>query len=512
MMSSMEARELATDLASKASNGGPEDWRAGATKLEFLDGRSWLLLDQAARTFTYASGTPVSSVRGWLGPDADEPTGFVAAVTSLHVDGRFRERATQILATKRTNFAVAALAVRFLDHVPQVRAVAWSSLKPNLDASTAPLVLDVILSGRGRQHAAQALRDVQEALTLDLGADEAVHTLLASSRRKVRRWAFELGRQRSLLSADQLVDTARNDPDQWLRATCADWLISIGEPAHIAQLLDANSVEGRLVALTRLPEDQLSDEQLRNLLTDRAPRVREQARWRARRRGVDIIGHYRSQFADSAIPPRVHAACLEGIAVLGDESDLPTCTERLSHPNARIRAAAVNAILGRATSEEVVSLLAPVLLDRSPRVSSIAARALARLSAPPSLADEAWTSERAATRRAAWRLTRASGGWHRVEADLRAAGDPDTHVASLGQVGISNWLAVSAATTWDRLPDEQRRRLADLLDTADINPEQARIVAFHAGIKRSPHRPDQPAASNSPAARRRRWLRAIRRH
>ncbi|MCI1749369.1 MAG: hypothetical protein LKI24_15710 [Acidipropionibacterium sp.] len=483
MMSFSEAVECATDLASRATDGGQEDWHAGAAKLEILDGRAWLLLDHAARSPTYASGNPISGVRGWLGPNADEPTGFVAVVTSLHADGRIRERATRILATKRTGIAVAALAVRLLDHVPEVRAAAWASLKPNLDADTGPRVLDIVLSSRCRYHAASALRDVEEALTADLGIAGVVQAFVTSSMRDVRRWAFELGHQQNLLTADQLVKTARSDPDQWLRRNCADWLMSIGDPSHIRQLLKANSVEGRIVALTRIPDDQLSDEQLRILLTDSSHRVRDHARWRANRRGFDVIGYYRSQLKASSVTPRVQTACLDGIALLGDESDLTCCIEHLGHPNARVRASAVNAVLGRTSGDTAIALLTPVLLDPSPRVSARASRALARLGVPPSVADEAWRSERAATRRAAWQLARASGGWHRVEADLRAAGDADSHLASFGRAGISNWLAVSAANTWARLPREQRNRIADLLTTTSINPEQARTVAFHARIE-----------------------------
>ena len=94
VMSSTEARQLAVALAAKATEGGPADWQAGSKALERLDGRSWLLLDQMARSFTYADGTPVSGVRGWLDTTASEPNGFVAAVTSLHVDGQLRERGT----------------------------------------------------------------------------------------------------------------------------------------------------------------------------------------------------------------------------------------------------------------------------------------------------------------------------------------------------------------------------------------------------------------------------------
>ncbi|MBB5791141.1 HEAT repeat domain-containing protein [Jiangella mangrovi] len=482
MTSLTEARELAVTLASKARDGGPADWRGGAAELEALDGRSWLVLDQAARTFTYATGTPVGGVRGWLDPSVGEPTGFVAVVTSMHVDGRLRERATQILATNPAGIAASALAVRLLDHVPQVRAAAWTSLQPQIDADNAAAVLEVLLAGRGRQHAAWAVDQVRQALIAGPGLEDVVRTLRTSSRRNVRRWAHELGHQRDLLTADQLVDTAGNDPDQWLRAACADWLMHVGDPSHIVQLLDAGSVESRLVALTRLPDDRLSDEAIRALLTDRAPRVRELARWRARRRGLDIVGHYRSQLATSPMSPRVLAACLDGIAAVGDESDLPSFIDHLGHRNVRVRAAAVSAILGRASSDEVAGLLAPVLLDPSPRVSATAARSLARSGAPPSLASEAWASERPAHRRAAWQLSRASGGWHRVEADLRAAGDPDAHLASLGEAGIANWLAVGAATTWDHLTDEQRTRIADLLAAAGLDAERARIVAFHAAL------------------------------
>lgn len=511
MMSPTEARELAVALAAMATAGGPDAWLTGSTTLEQLDGRTWLLVDQAARSFSYAGGTPVSGVRGWLGTTVEEPGGFVAAVTSLHVDGRFRERAVQFLATSNSLVATTALTVRLLDHVPQVRTAAWEVLSRRLNRRTAAIVLDVLLAGRNRQHAARALADVQEALMLNANPDELVSTLAANDRRRVRRWAFALGHERKLFTADDLVAAARNDPDQWLRAACADWLMAEGDPHTLISLLDANSVEARLVALTRVPDTDLSDEALGVLLTDRAPRVRDQARWRARRRGLDATAFYRDELAQPWAAPRVRAACLDGLAVFGDESDLPVCMAHLDHDSARVRAAAVGAVLGRARNDDVVELLIPILLDPSPRVSSTAARALAKLGVPPSAAAAAWASPQPAGRRAAWRLSRESGGWHRVEADIRAASDIDTHLATLGHAGISNWLAVSAATTWDRLPDEQRTRIAELLQAVDVGDDQRRVVAFHAGIKL----PTTPVTRHDDEAptpkRRRRWLRLIRR-
>ena len=511
MITAKEARELATRLAAAATKGGPADWLAGSQTLERLDGRSWLLLDQAARRFTYADGTPMSGVRGWLGTAVGEPSGFVAAVTSMHVDGRFRERATQVLAAASSQVATSALSVRLLDHVPQVRMQAWEGLRPRLAPDTAELVLDVLLAGRNRQHAAQALADVRDALLQATPASELVSRLAASDRRHGRRWAFTFGHTRELLTSEDLVAAARNDPDQWLRATCADWLMATPDAHQLAALLDANSVEARLVALTRAPDADLSDGALGRLLTDRAPRVREQARWRAHRRGLNVASYYRQELTDAGVAARVRAACLDGLAVVGDETDLPTCVAHLDHASVRVRAAAVNAVLGRGRPDEVVQLLTPVLLDPGARVSAAAARGLARLGVPASTAAVAWASTQPTSRRAAWRLSREAGGWHRMEADLRAAADPDPHLASLGRAGLRNWLEVSAATTWGRLPDEQRARIAERLPFSGLDDDRQRMVAFHAGIKLpSAERTRSSGGTTEPVAtKQRRWLRLV---
>ena len=299
--------------------------------------------------------------------------------------------------------------------------------------------------------------------------------------------------RRRLFTPDHLLDAACSDPVPRLRAPCADWLMDIGHAGHAGHgslLLESNSVEPRLVAVTRMPDDDLSDDRLQALVLDRASRVRERARWRAHRRGLDVVGCYRSQLGMSSRPPRLIAACLDGIAILGDESDLPACIGHLGHSNARVRAAAVGAILTRAANDDAVRLLAPVLLDASPRVSAHAARSLARLDAPPSVADEAWASERQGVRRAAWRVTRASGGWDRVQADLRLAGDPDPRLSSLGRAAISGWLNDGAATVWAPPREAQRTRIRDLLDAAGLSAEQSQLVAFHAAIERRARVPD----------------------
>jgi hypothetical protein len=123
-------------------------------------------------------------------------------------------------------------------------------------------------------------------------------------------------------------------------------------------------------------------------------------------------------------------------------------------------------------------------------VSATAGRVLARArsagaGAPPGWTALAWASPRPGNRRAAWRLERGAGGWDRVEADLRAAGDPDPGLAAAGQDGIRTWLVHSAATTWDVLSPARRERIRDLVEAWDAPGWQRDAVAFHAGITRT---------------------------
>ncbi len=521
-MTLSEMRSVVSKLASDATRGGEGAWSDGIRTLEQLDGRSWLLLDEAARSYDHGLGVPVSGTRGWWGVSADEPTGFVAAVTSLHVDGRFRERATHLLAGKCGRVATTALAVRLLDHVPQVRDQATRALLPKLTADSAAGVLDVLLAGRGRRHAPAALESVQNTLLAGPSVHELVATLLVAEERHVRRWAVVLGHERDVLTSEQLMSAVHSDEDQWVRAVCADWFAEIASPQQLVELLSVKNIEARLVAVTRVPDVALSDGDLEGLLADRAPRVREQARWRARRRGMDAAAWYRSQLDPPTAEARTVAACLDGLSAVGGNGDLAVFVAHLQRSSVRVQAAAVNGVRAHADRGEAIAILEPLLVDSSPRVASVAVRALVRLQAPKSTAALAWVSSQAWSRRAAWRLSRRAGSWDRVEAHLRAAADVDPHLAGLGVAGIQNWLKTSAATTWAVLPEEQRERIDSLMKAGPVDEHTIRQVAFHARItlpsasvlapeQAAPEKlaPEKLAPEQEVSATKRRWLRLV---
>ncbi|WP_418062182.1 HEAT repeat domain-containing protein [Pimelobacter simplex] len=508
-LSPPDAFALADELARAVTHGGASTWASSAASMAALSGRDWLVLDAAARSYRLRSSMPISGARGWLGPSLNEPSACVAAVTSMHVDGRIRERATLALGELPGTLAVTAAAVRLLDHVEQVRVAARQSLAALLVSDPRPELavraLEVVLAGRDRLQGAGA-REAVEDVAADLFEEAGyVQALMAAGPRDVRRYGFEAANELGLLTVPRLLDAARDEEDQLIVAWCADWLYDRGTSEDLAGLLDARSAVVRQAAVLRVDDTVLSDDRLRSMLADRAPRVREAVRHRARKRGLDLAAWYRDALVPDA-PAHRTAAILDGLLASGGASDLPSFESALADPRPRVRSAAVRGIAAWTSGAETVERLAPMLTDSSGRVSATVARVLARAGAPETAAAEAWASPMAGSRRAAWYLTRSAGGWNAVEADLRLATDADADLAGLGRAQVSNWLTTRAATTWQPLPVRQRARIADLIAAWDAPADLKRTLAFHAGIRLRPGA--DSGATEEPARvidRKRRW-------
>ncbi len=504
---------MANELAHVATQGSAAEHEAWAHRLERLDGRTWLALDDAARRHSYTaatgSRTPVSGTRNWLGSTLDEPTGLVATVTSLHVDGRFRHRAVRVLVAGHSPLRAAALALRSLDHVAEIRQDAVTALLADGDVTSAGPALSVLLAGRRRRRSAEALTAVEQRVLETAGAAKIVRDLGHGPDRHVRRWSYELGHRHDALRVETLLEIVHGDDDQLLRATAAEWLAEVAEPQVLAALLTNRSTDARLVALSRLPDEHLTPPALLPLLADRSSRVRETAQWRAKRAGLDALAWYRRQLAGDSGGPRRLAACLDGLAAVGTRADSELAAAHLAQPAPSVRAAAVNAFASLSDTSDVRRELPPLLADGSPRVAITAARALARSGATANDAEAAWASDQAWSRRAAWQLSRAGGNWDRVEADLRAACDSDPALSGLGRAGARNWLNGQAATTWAPLSNRQRHRMAALLTRAGLGDEEQRTVAFHARIEQSalPREDDESAGGHSRPGPSRWWRR-----
>lgn len=486
------------------------EWPRLLADLEELSGRDWLVLDAAARSYRHSYTTPVSGMRGWLSANLDEPSGLVAAVTSLHVDGRLRERATMVLARADGPVVVTAAALRLLDHVEQVRAAARQAITALLVADPSPehavRALDVVLAGRNRFQGQGALETLELLMSRLFSDSDYIEMLMGADARRVRRHGFKVAHACGLLPVPRLLQAVHSEEDQLIVAWCADWLLERAAPEDFTDLLHARSALLRQVAVLRASDANLSDDRLLNLTADRAPRVREAARFRARKRGLDVAAWYRQQL-DAGRPACRLAAILDGLLDAGDATDLPLFRAATADPRPRIRVVALRGVATWAQPDQMLALAAPLLLDPSARVAAAAARVLARAAAPSRLAAEAWESPRPGNRRAAWYLTRSAGGWDAVESDLRLAADPDPALAGLGRTQVSNWLTTRAATTWQPLSDSQRARIATLLEAWDASTELKRTLAFHAGIRPLPGEVVQRDLPDDVVPIKRRWWR-----
>jgi HEAT repeat protein len=488
MLTPTEARTALATLVKAAQSEIPASWIDGAQWLEACDGRTWLLLDDMARNYgpSDAYGVPVSGTRGWLGPNVDEPSGFVAAITSLHADGRIRQRATRVLAQRTGRLAAAALALRALDHVPQVREDAQAGLLVQATLPSAEAALAVLISGAARVHGASILQVFVGAVESGERQAQLLAQLMESQDRSLRRWAFARAQHHGLLPADRLAVVAKTEQDQLLRAEAVRWLGAVATPEQLQHLLQGRFVDGRVLALTTLSDPDLATEVVVSLLDDSSARVRSVAQWRARRRGVDPTSTYRARLRQGEGPPARLAASIDGLSSLGTHEDVELIQAYLADANIRVRAAAASGLALLAEPSQARELLVPLLVDGSPRVSAAAARGLARVGGTCADAAEALTSEQPWSRRAGWRLCRSVGGWQRVVADVNAAADTDPLLAGLGLAGLRNWLDAAAATTWGQPTEAQRTHISQQLPQTGLNSRERRMLAFHAGM-------DQPA-------------------
>jgi len=198
---------------------------------------------------------------------------FVAGVVAASMcrDGRVREAAVNALGRAQTPVAAAALAVRVADWVPEVRSAAWAAVSARTGASDAAAIVPVVLAleprARGREVAASYLAKVAG------GPAATVQALAAAGDRACALWALDALKQRSLLTADVLVDRAMHGPDPVIALWCARSLADqSGElPAAVGpRLLASARARVRAFAAGHLSDDQLTRQALQESLLDRS--------------------------------------------------------------------------------------------------------------------------------------------------------------------------------------------------------------------------------------------------
>lgn len=338
------------------------------------------------------------------------------ALASCHPNGYIREAALRAFSGRPELFPF--VIVRLSDWVEPVRAVAAALFRAQVELLDAETLVDCLglieRVRRGERFREEYLTWLDDALrrpssidALRRGASlgtpavrlrccrllpsvEGVERGLADNDVAVRRWAFDAAQ--ALLPREELM-----------RRAAADSHVSIRRLAFGAEL---------------------SKEQLREFLFDRAGSIRGEAQARF---GAGAVEEYRAALRNDA----ASATAVVGLGETGERPDRDLIVPMLSHSHVRVRRAAVRAAarFGCDGLEEV--LLAMIESDR-PTVLGEAASALLRERVVG--AERVWRAairnpHEGVARRVLLRIC-VAGKWERLAVYLEAAGTGDCELAS----------------------------------------------------------------------------------
>lgn len=248
-----DADDLLSKLAVACLQGSVDLATAEEARLTKLSAAELIRLDDRARFTTWSRPNPLEPAEHW--ESRIEPGGSALApiVAALHRDGYLRERAVERLSQDRGATASRVLALRAVDHVPQVRSRALDVLTDRVGPEFVPIVVGVLARLADRAHGREVVdRYLAAAGPFDR---ELLGSLIASEDFLVRRLGYREGLARDLLDVQALEGAVAQERDQWSRRMLAEeWVRR--DPAHAkGYLLRGRYVEGRLTALYEVPQE-----------------------------------------------------------------------------------------------------------------------------------------------------------------------------------------------------------------------------------------------------------------
>ncbi|MGW0499214.1 hypothetical protein ACWD0Z_28440 [Streptomyces sp. NPDC003007] len=330
------------------------------------------------------------------------------AVALCHPDGRTREAALARIADRPALLPL--MVVRAADWAAPVRERARVLLRSDLDGRTGVALAPLILRVGRRERGAYGVELL--GAMLSRAPHTALSSLLLHPERAVRRFAYRLAAEKSLLSPVRLARAAARDDDVVVQDLCAGAALAAvredGDCADVLEpLLAARNPRARSAGVTALRRAGRPGRAL-EFLADRSALVRACARYVVRQHGTDPLPWYRQRCAaaDPALPP----GAVIGLAECGERGDAGLLRPLLTHGVPAVRARAVAGL--RTLDVTVVEDLRPLLDDPAPGVVREVTAALLPSAA---LLPEAWLTERLAPERprhvriAAHRLAQARG-------------------------------------------------------------------------------------------------------
>nr|WSY55470.1 hypothetical protein OG999_38680 [Streptomyces sp. NBC_00886] len=395
-------------------------------KIDVGDPLGWLRLDEALRHESYVTDSPSF---------ADRLTEPRLALAMCHRDGRIRQAALDRVAEHPVLLPL--LVIRCADWAAPVRERARQLLAGALDTDTAVALAPLILLFGRRGRGVFAVDLLDEALRRAPG--ERPTALFTNPDRTVRRYAYRLAVEESLLSPAELARAAARDTDAVVQSLCAEAALAVvartGDYDEVLDpLLGARNPRARATGVTALRAAGRPG-RAEGFLPDRSGVVRACARYVVRQYGGDPLASYR-EWCRAAEP--VPGAVI-GLAECGGRGDAEVLWGLVGHPSAAVRARAVAGL--RVLDVVDVRRLLPLLDD--PAAGVVREATLALLPSAEVLPDE-WLMERLVggprpVRVSAFRLLDARGGVVRLRAGVTVLDDPDGRLRVWGEQIVRRW-------------------------------------------------------------------------
>ncbi|TWP49088.1 hypothetical protein FKR81_25805 [Lentzea tibetensis] len=353
--------------------------------------------------------------------------------------GYVRERAVAQPAALGTPQALAVLALRCADWVPQVRDTARRACESLVDTPHGIVGLGRIAFALRRRTEGRWLVD-RIVTALREASPDVLDAALKADDVLVKRAAYAAAIDADRLSLNLLRAAVRFEKDHVIRTHCAVkaiWTARATGQLGIVRELASNRIAAVRADVVHLLARAGDLGVARSALDDRSPLVRSTAQVALRRAGEEPAEHYRS----APLTP----ATIAGLGEIGAAADVPLILPALEHPLAGARAAAVRALRLLGFSVPVERLLG-MLTDPSAAVVKQAARSLLDV---PFTEQALWKLLDAGVphaRRAAHRLLRERGPRSRVRADLVLLHDPELGAGALAN--LRNWMVHDSRTAY----------------------------------------------------------------
>ena len=207
------------------------EWLAG------LSARDLLRVDGFARQWR-VDGLTLGKAQQWT-KEVLQYSETAAAIGAMHADGFVRERSLRRLAAGHSSIAMRMIAVRALDHVQQVRAVAQVELAQRTALQQAAEIMPILERSDARSLGSRVRASYLDSICAIHGEQTVWEALRRSTDRDMRRAAYRHSALSGDIGHEEAVRALPRERDQVVRRVLARLIADSGDVEAIRRSVDA---------------------------------------------------------------------------------------------------------------------------------------------------------------------------------------------------------------------------------------------------------------------------------